>query len=116
MVAINALAGKVADFFSDIEEINAHYIATPRKLLLKKAMVINGYFFLLYFVSLNIYIALLLLPVYIFFFYLFYLFTKICGKYRYKKAVLFPLFIVFNLFSITAAFYLRSLIGDIIGL
>ncbi len=43
MVKINALVGKIDGFFSDIEEMNVHYIATRRKLLLKKVMVINTY-------------------------------------------------------------------------
>lgn len=113
---MNAMHGKIAEFFSDILEENTHYIAVPRKLLLKKAMAINRCLFLLYLISFNIYITLLLVPVYVFFLYLFYLFTKICEKYRYKKIVLFALFFVFNVFSCIAAVYLRSLFIEIIGI
>lgn len=109
------MSRKLARFFLDIEEMNTHYISVPRKKLLRKAMIINAYLFVLYFISFNIYIILLLLSVYVLLLVLFYMFTKICGKYRYKKAVLFPLFIIFNVFSCTAAVYLRSLFMKIVG-
>jgi hypothetical protein len=116
VVEISLLSGKVAEFFADIEEMNIHYISTPRKLLLKKAMVINRYLFFLYIFTINFYIALLFVPVYVFLVFLFYMFTKICEKYRYKKAILFSLFILFNTFSFAAAIFLRTFLMDIIGL
>lgn len=114
-MSINGLAGKVAGFFSDIEELNIHYITAPRKKLFRKAMTLNKYLFVLYLISFNIFTTLLLIPVYAIIFYLFYLFTKICGKYRYKKAVILLLLLIFNVFSCAVAVFLRSLLIKILG-
>lgn len=106
---------KSADALLKMQEKQIYYITPPRRDLFKLSSIYNANLFFLYLLSVNFYVVMLLIPIYIILLHYYHVFLNICEKYRYKKLVLVPLIVIFNVLSCIAAIFLRTVLLNILG-
>lgn len=94
---MNNIFVKLINLFFKLEEQATNYILIPRKVLLITAIKLNLIMFFMYFVSVNILFTVELICIYSIIIYMYFLFFKICAKYRYRLSIIIPFIIISQL-------------------